>query len=60
MDWEGMTDYFQNLAPGKRCDVFLRRRTERKEAIGAGPDIAKEIANVLESLLPLYDAIVGA
>jgi hypothetical protein len=59
MDWEALFEYLQNLVPGKRCDAYLRRRTLRDEAVSVGAAISKEIANVLESLLPLYDAIVG-
>jgi hypothetical protein len=59
MDWEAIVDYLQDIAPGKRCDVFLRQRIARDEALTAGAGISKDIADVLESLVPLYDTIVG-
>jgi hypothetical protein len=60
MDWDGLVEYLQSLAPGKRCDVFLRGRFSVEEAMRGGAGISKDMADVFESLVPLYDAIVGA
>jgi hypothetical protein len=60
MNWDGLVEYLQSLAPGKRCDVFLRGRFSVEEATRSGAGISKDIADVFESLVPLYDVIVGA
>jgi hypothetical protein len=59
MDWEALVEYLQTVAPGKRCDVFLRGHQSVAEALKGGAGIAKDIADVMESLVPLYDVIVG-
>jgi hypothetical protein len=60
MDWGGIVEYLKSVAPGKRCDVFLRRRFGKSEVLQTGAGIAKDIIDVVESVVPLYDAIVGA
>jgi hypothetical protein len=60
MDWEAIVEYLQNVAPGKRCDAFVRRRFVKDVVLQTGAGIAKEITDVIESLVPLYDTIVGA
>jgi hypothetical protein len=60
MDWEEMVDYLQAVAVDKRCDLYVCGRLSADEALEAGADLASEIADVLEALLPLYHASIGA
>jgi hypothetical protein len=60
MDWDALVEYLQGVAPDKRCDVFVRGRFTVDDALKAGAGIPKEMADVFESLVPLYDASVGA
>jgi hypothetical protein len=60
MDWDELIEYLQSLASGKRCDLYVRGRRSAEQAIKAGAGLSKEIADVFESLVPVYDAIVGA
>jgi hypothetical protein len=60
MNWEELIEYLQSLTPGKRCDLYVRGRQSAEQAIKAGAGVSKEIADIFESLVPVYDAIVGA
>jgi len=60
MSGEELVEYLQNVAPNQRCDLFARKRMSPEKAIKAGPGVASEMAVVLEALVPLYDASVGA
>lgn len=54
-----LVEYLQTVAPGKQCDLFLRRCLSVPEALRSGAGITKEIVDVFESLVPLYDASLG-
>lgn len=60
MSGEELGEYLQNVAPNQRCDLFARKRMAPEKAIKAGPGVASEMATVLEALVPLYEASVGA
>jgi len=59
MSGEELAEYLSNVAPNKRCDVYLGRQMARDKAIGAGMGIVDEIAEVCLALLPVYDAASG-
>jgi hypothetical protein len=56
MDWEELTEALQDVAPDKRCELYLCKRLSADEALKAGADITGEIVAVFEALLPVYDA----
>jgi hypothetical protein len=60
MNWGDLTEYLQDEGAERRCDLYLRKRTPVADALAAGKDIAKEIANVFEALVPVYDVSVAA
>jgi hypothetical protein len=60
MSWVDVVEYLQNVAPGKRCALYLRKRIPPKQATKAGAGIVGQITDVFESLLPVYDASVEA
>jgi hypothetical protein len=59
MNWAQLVEYLQTVAPAKRCTLYLRKHVSPGTALKAGAGIAAEIADVFESLVPLYDASVG-
>lgn len=54
-----VADYVRELAPEKRCEVYLQRQVPLAEAVKAGAGIADEIGAVFEALLPVYRASIG-
>ena len=60
MSGEELAEYLQSVAPKQRCDLFARKQISPEKALKAGPGVASEMAAVLEELVPLYDASVGA
>jgi uncharacterized protein YktB (UPF0637 family) len=60
MSGEELAEYLQSVAPKQRCDLFARKQISPEKALRAGPGVASEMAAVLEELVPLYDASVGA
>lgn len=56
MSGKQVATYLQEVAPGKRSDLYLGKSVPAKKATGAGSDIVDEIVAVCESLLPLYEA----
>ena len=56
MSGQDLAGYLRDLAPGKRCSLYVRKGLSPQAAVQAGADLAKEIAAVLEALVPLYDA----
>jgi hypothetical protein len=59
MSGQDLAGYLRELAPGKRCSLYVRKGLSPQPAVQAGADLAKEIAAVLEVLVPLYDASVS-
>jgi hypothetical protein len=59
MDWKGMEELLQTLAPGKRCELHLTKRMPLHAALEAGADVAKELLPLFEELMPVYDICVG-
>ena len=59
MNWAELVEYLRAVAPTKRCTLYLRKHVSPDTALKAGAGIATEIADVLEALVPLYDASVG-
>jgi hypothetical protein len=57
---EELADYLKDLPSTKRCDLYLYGRLSPQEAQKAGSEIPAEILRVMESLLPVYSASVGA
>ena len=55
-----LAEYLKEVAPAQRCDLYVRTLMPPKEALQAGAGVANEILAVLEVLVPLYDASVGA
>lgn len=60
MNWDELVEYLQTVAPKNRCDLYLRKHLSPETALQSGAAISGEIAEVLVSLLPLYDASAGA
>ena len=56
MTGKQVATYLQELAPGKRSDLYLGKLVPSKEATKAGSKIVDQIVAVCESLLPLYEA----
>jgi hypothetical protein len=56
MSGEDLAEQMRTLAPDRRSDLYVRKQISPKAAAKAGPGVAQEIANVLEALLPVYDA----
>ena len=60
MNWGDLVDYLQTVAPRKRCNLYLRNHLSVEAALEAGVDVSKEISDMLEALIPVYDTSVGA
>ena len=60
MNWKQLVEYLQTVAPQKRCDLYLRKHLTAEAALELGAAATDEISRVFESLLPVYDASVGA
>jgi hypothetical protein len=60
MTGKQVVTYLHDLAPGKRCDLYLGKWLPAEEASGAGGKIVDRIVAVCESLLPLYEATIQA
>jgi hypothetical protein len=60
MDGQELADYLQTVAPEKRSALFVRKRLAPEAAIQGGAGIAKELAGVLEALVPLLEASIPA
>jgi hypothetical protein len=60
MDWDSLVEALVALAPGKRCALYLRRRISAEDCLKGGSELAGEIADIFEALVPLYDASVNA
>ncbi len=58
MSGEDLAGFLRDLAPGKRCGLYLRKRLSAQAAVQAGADAVQEMANVLAALVPIYDASV--
>ncbi len=59
MSAEEVADYVRDLAPDKRCELYVRRQVAVADAVKAGAGLADEIGAVFEALLPVYRAGVG-
>ena len=57
---EELVENLQKVAAKQRCDLYARKQMPPKDALKAGAGVAKEIVEVFEALVPLYDASVGA
>jgi hypothetical protein len=60
MSGKELAKYLKEVAPSQRCDLYVRAQMPPKKALKAGAGVAGEILAVLEALVPLYDASVGA
>ena len=56
MNWEELLTYLEEVAPGKRADLFIRKRLPARDVFPLGEAIAGQIADVFEALLPVYQA----
>lgn len=60
LDWDGLIELLNELTAEERSVLYLRTVISPEAAVEAGGDIAREIADLLERMVPLYDAAVGA
>lgn len=60
MEWDGLVEYLQTVAPEQRCDLYIQKHLSESDALKAGASVSEEIGSVFEALLPVYDASVGA
>jgi hypothetical protein len=60
MNWNQLVEYLQTVAPKKRCDLYLCKQVSAEVALELGAGATEEICGTLESLMPIYDASVGA
>lgn len=59
MNGEELAEYLKSVTPTKRCELHVRKRIPAKKAQAAGPKISAEILEVIEALMPVYDASVA-
>ncbi len=59
MSLEEVAGYVRDLAPEKRCEVYVQRQVPVAQAVKAGAAIADEMGALLEALLPVYRASIG-
>jgi hypothetical protein len=59
MDWEALAETLRTLAPGKRGALHLCKELSVEESLKAGPGIVGEIAQLLQALLPIYEASIA-
>ncbi len=59
MNWQELVEYLQNVAPDKRCDLYLRKRLPVIEALKAGAGVVPHMTDVFEALVPIYDVSIG-
>ena len=57
MNWPKLAEYLKEVAPKRRCDIFISKRLPPDEAVKAGGGIAAQIVMLFEALLPAYDSI---
>jgi hypothetical protein len=60
MNWPQLVEYLETVAPNKQCDVYIGKRLSVDDAIKADKSISAQIAEVFETLMPVYDASIGA
>jgi len=58
MNWGQLVEYLNTVAPGARVGLHLRQQIPPAAALEAGDSIAGSIVDLLESLLPVYDASI--
>jgi hypothetical protein len=58
MDWTSLIEHMEELGAKKRCNLYLRKRIEPKEALEAGPGAAEQITAIFMELMPTYEAVV--
>jgi hypothetical protein len=58
MDGEELAEYLKSVTPTKRCELHVRKQLPVNKALKAGPKVSGEILEVLEALMPIYDASV--
>lgn len=56
MSGEALADYLKTVAPKQRSDLYVRKQLTPKAAMKAGAGAAKQIAELFEALVPVYDA----
>jgi len=56
MSWQDLVEYLRTVAFKQQSDVFIRRLVPPAAALEAGKEVANEILQVFEALLPLYEA----
>jgi uncharacterized protein YktB (UPF0637 family) len=59
MTGQQVAEFLRDLAPKKRCDVYVGRWLPGGEAVKAGKGMVGQIFGVCEALLPIYDASVA-
>ncbi len=59
MSLEEVAGYVRDLAPEKRCEVYVQRQVPVAQAVKAGAAIADEMGALFEALLPVYRASIG-
>jgi hypothetical protein len=60
MTWKQLLEYLQTVAPEKRCDLYLCKKIAPDVALELAAGATEELCGTLESLMPVYDASVGA
>jgi hypothetical protein len=59
LGWEDLAETLRSETLENRSELYLCKRIAVKDALKAGSGISGEITDVLEALLPVYDASVG-
>ena len=60
LDGDEVAGHLRTTAKNKQSELFLRKRLPPSAALIAGSSVPDELVAVLETLVPLYDASVGA
>jgi hypothetical protein len=60
LEGEKVAGHLRTVGKNKKCEMFMRKRLPPSAALIAGSSVPDELVAVLETLVPLYDASVGA
>jgi hypothetical protein len=60
MEWEDLASYLQEVAPGKRGEILVRRQLPPAVVLEAGSSIVDDMVSAFEMLMPLYATAADA
>jgi hypothetical protein len=59
MNGEELAKYLKSVTPTKRCELHVRKQIPIDKAVQVGAKVSGEILEVIQALMPLYDASVA-